>query len=334
MIYVLHGPDDLSKKRFLDSIIKDAIQEELIESNTVKIQGSEMTIAALEMACNTIPFMADKRLVIVEKFLAQFDDARKSRSRTKSAKSSNALAPWDELGSMLGRMPVSTVLIFLEYTIRTGNPILKQISDVVEVWEFPYLTGQKLEDWIRQKVVESGGNIEARAVRRLIDLIGGNLWIMNNEVEKLVLYAKGALIDQYQVDLLVTNAREANIFRAIDAILDGRTSVGINLINALLLNGADVSYVLAMLARQLRLIILAQDLRAQGVARSDLGRRLGLNADFVVRQTENHALRHKPERVFAMYRRLLDADLAIKTGRLSGDLALEILVADLGSKSG
>ena len=59
-----------------------------------------------------------------------------------------------------------------------------------------------------------------------------------------------------------------------------------------------------------------------------MGQRLGVSSQFVIRKTVEQARRHSWDDITWRYNRLLEADLAIKRGRLEPDLALELLVAD------
>ena len=334
MIYVLQGEDDFSKKQFLENLREGIGTPDLLEANTNTLAGAGLTLAHLEAVCNAVPFLAERRLVIVEGLLGQFDNMRADRPRRRPSSGKDALEAWEGLIESLNQTPPTTLLVFMEGRLRRDNPILKQVASAAQVQEFPVPRGERLESWIRQRVDDAGAKITPQAVRRLADLVGGDLWILSGEIEKLALYAGEDAIDEEAVESLVVHAREASIFKAVDTILDGRSSVAIELVNLLRLNGAEVSYIITMLARQLRLILLTQELRAQRLPRSELGRRLGLTVDFAIRQTEEHARRHDPERVTAMYRRLLETDLAIKTGELSEDLALETLVVELSGGPG
>jgi DNA polymerase III delta subunit len=84
-----------------------------------------------------------------------------------------------------------------------------------------------------------------------------------------------------------------------------------------------------MLARQIRLIVRARALRGQGKSEAEIQRRLGLASDFAFRKTLDQAKRYPAALIKKAYRQLLAADLAIKTGRYDGELALNILVAGL-----
>ena len=162
-----------------------------------------------------------------------------------------------------------------------------------------------------------------------MDYVGGDLWVLSSEIEKLSLYCGVKEINEEAVRLLVGHTRAASVFNAVDAILEGRSATALGLVSRLLRSGAEVSYILVMLARQVRLVLLTHELLVQRVPRAEMGRRLGLAAEFAVRRTEEQARRHTHERVIAMHRKLLETDLAIKQGTVAEEQALETLVAEL-----
>jgi DNA polymerase-3 subunit delta len=84
-----------------------------------------------------------------------------------------------------------------------------------------------------------------------------------------------------------------------------------------------------MLSRQMRLVVRARDLRQQRVPESEIRSRLGLSADWLVRKTLEQAGRYTLPRIRQVYEQLLETDLAIKTGKYEGELALVILIAEL-----
>ena len=73
---------------------------------------------------------------------------------------------------------------------------------------------------------------------------------------------------------------------------------------------------------------LARDSLDNGVAQKDLGNRLGISSQFVLHKTVDQARRLSRQAVTSQYRKLLEADLAIKQGQMEPDLALELLVAE------
>jgi DNA polymerase-3 subunit delta len=193
----------------------------------------------------------------------------------------------------------------------------------------PTPNAQALLQWIKRRAADKGSSITPPAMQVLAELVGGDLWTIDRELEKLSLYATGRDITDSDVRAMVPYAQEANIFAAVDAIMDGKPGPALRLLMQLMEDGQEPLYIIAMIERQLRLIALARDLTDRGVSPPDLGRRMGTNSDFVVRKTLGQARRLTLPQIRTKYRRVLESDLAIKQGRLEPALSLQLLVADL-----
>ena len=113
---------------------------------------------------------------------------------------------------------------------------------------------------------------------------------------------------------------------AVDAVLERRSGQALQLITRLLDGGGTVSYVLAMLARQVRLVLLAQELLRDRVPQGEMGARLGIASAYPLRKTLDQARRSRPEAMRQLHGMLLEADIAIKTGEMEEQLALDVLV--------
>ncbi len=71
VIYVLHGEDDFSQKEFLDNLRDEVGVPELLEANTSVLAGGELTLGQLRDVCSVVPFLAERRLVVVKGLLAR-----------------------------------------------------------------------------------------------------------------------------------------------------------------------------------------------------------------------------------------------------------------------
>ncbi len=97
----------------------------------------------------------------------------------------------------------------------------------------------------------------------------------------------------------------------------------------LLQQGAAPAYLRGILARQVRMIVRAGELKRQGKSRAEIQGRLGIPSEFVLRKVLEQAAGHSLARLKEVYHKLLEADLSIKTGRYDGELAMNILIAEL-----
>ncbi len=151
------------------------------------------------------------------------------------------------------------------------------------------------------------------------------------EVDKLLAFARGRTIEDDDVRALVSDIQESTVFALVDAILDHRAGAAENILEEFLERGAAPAYLIAMILRQAGLIVRARDLKERRLPRPQIQSRLGLR-DFALRTTLEQAGRYQTARLKQVYARLLETDLAIKTGKLNGDFALNILIAELAAK--
>jgi len=77
---------------------------------------------------------------------------------------------------------------------------------------------------------------------------------------------------------------------------------------------------------------LVREMRARGQSRNEIQTKLELTSDFLVRKAWEQSAKYSPARLRELYHRLLETDVSIKTGRLDGEIALNILVAELGQR--
>ena len=302
---------------------------EVLEANSHRVSAGQVDLAQLRILCGALPFMAEHRLVVLEGLLSLFDSRGARRRPARSAAGPGHPGNWEDLPRYIEEeMPPTTLLVFLEARVSSGNPMLERLRPLVQVQDLSAPSGEGLSRWIRNQAAKKRAQITPGAIRRLSELVGDNLWRIENELEKLSLYAGDRAIEDGDVRLLVSEAKEASIFGAVDALLEGRPAAALRLLRRLRDDGAEFTYILSMIARQLRLATLARELIDRGLKQKDVGARLGVNREFALKRTMGQARRHSWTSLEWLYKRLLEADLAVKQGRLDQDVALELLVSD------
>jgi len=327
MFYILYGQDDFSLNQAVEKIKADLGDREMVATSTSNLEGQHLTLSELRNKCGAAPFLSSHRLVIVDGLLGRFE-VKQNRPRSGRGKSGNGLGEWEGLASYIEQMPETTVLMLVDGEMKGQNPLLKKLSSLAEVRTFPLLRGRDLKAWIQQRVREEGGDITPQAVNLLAELIGGDLWAMNGEIQKLLLYSQERPISEDDVRQLVSHIQEANIFALVDAVAEGRTELAQRILHRLYDDGVAPTYILVMITRQFRLIAQARDL-GPGLSRLQIQDRLGLKSSYSLDKTLSQAKLYDFEGVKRAYDKLLETDLAIKTGKYSDKLALELLVTEL-----
>jgi len=328
-LYILLGQDDYSLSESLEEIKRGIGNQALLAANTTTLDGQQITLDQLRTVCETLPFLAERRLVIVKGLLERFEPRGKSSRRKKITRVTNHQDEYKSLGAYISQLPDSTILVLIGNRVTSKNPLFSELSAKAKVKSFPLLRGTKLRQWIQKHVMEEGGTISAQAIDLLAKLVGGNLWIMTNEINKLTLFTSGRRIEEGDVKMVVSYAQQASVFAMVDAILEFKVGLAEQSLHQLLQRGASSAYLLVMLSRQVRMIVRVKELRNQRKSEMEIQERLGLTSEFALRKTLEQANRYSLARLKEVYHRLLDADLSIKTGRYDAELALNILIAEL-----
>ena len=300
----------------------------LLDANRHRMAGGQLNAAELTSVCQALPFMDPLRLVVVDGLLSASESRGGGGGRGRGRRGGNAGGGGESLAEAIPRMPDTTLLLLTDGELSGNNALLRQLRPVCTVEEQTAPRGEQLNRWIKRTAEAKGAAASPTAIASLADLVGGDLWTLDQELDKLSLYAAGREIGEADVRLMVAQVREASIFEAVDAMIDGRPDTALRLLAQLRDDGREPLYIIAMVERQLRLLALARDSMDRRLPPEDLKRALGTSSDFVVRKTTTQARRHSRQDIAWRYDRLLQADLAIKQGRLEPDLALELLVGE------
>lgn len=329
LIYVFYGEDDFSSSKAITPLVEAVGPEDMRDSNITVIDGGRFSVDNFGAAAMVVPFLAERRLVIVRGLLATAETQRAGRRgrRTKANDDSRITG----LSKLLPDLPSSTDVIFVDGKIGTDNPILAEIKalgpDLVKQCEYPPMRRDSISEWIRVHTAAKGTSIEPQAVAELAEILGPDLWALDSAIEKLAIYVGNRSITLADVHGLVTGNRESNVFELVDAIMEKRSTNAFNVNERLLNSGATGPYLLSMITRQVRMVAIAQDLASRKVPSNEWGQHIGTSSDFVIRKTSEQARRFSDQAVRDLYRLLLETDLAMKTSDTTEEMALTQLLA-------
>jgi DNA polymerase III subunit delta len=331
LLHVLIGTDDYSIRQALGEIKKSIGDATALMTNTTVLDGRQVTLERLRAACETVPFLAEKRLVIVEGLLERFELKGKN-GKKKAARLPDKPEEYIAIAEAMNKLPPFTELVVIGGEVSVRNPLMRELSAIIKVKNFALLNKPQLNQWIEQRVTGAGGSISPNALGLLVKFVGNDLWTMAGEVDKLAQFAAGRRIEEADVKTVVSDAQEANVFAMVDAVMESRVGAAQELLQQQFRQGAAPAQLLTMIARQVRIIFQVKEMRNRGVPRAIIQTKLGLNAEFVLNKAWAQADKYSMDRLREVFHKLLEADISIKTGKLEGEIALDILVAELGQQ--
>jgi DNA polymerase-3 subunit delta len=338
VFYVLHGEDEFGRAKMLAGFRAELAKDDpsMADLNTTILDGARLTMGELRHACDTIPFLSKRRMVVVRGLLGRLAPG----GRGKGEKAAQGEEPaWrraflDELVAYLPLLPASTRLIFVEEkALSASHPVLKLIKATGEeggafarLFEPP--KERDLPGWIRRHARDSDGEIDREAANLLAVLIGRDLRLLDLETDKLLLYADGRPVNVEDVRALVSRAREESIFDLVDCVGRRETDRALQLLHRMLDDQEAPLYLLTMLARQIRILIQVSELRGQGLKQQEIVSQLSLHP-FVAGKMLAQASNFTMDQLLEAHRRLVETDWSIKTGKVDEELALDMLVVNL-----
>ena len=319
MIRILHGDDEFSISENLFKSKCDIEPSEARQSNIIEFRDSNFKLFDILSAANSVPFLSNKRLIVVHDLLGTLD-----------APKSNVSDEWDDLPTELANLPGTSDVLFVDQVVlRANGRGIKSAGPGADVHEFRLPRRDALNQWISARFTNYHASTTRNVIYRLNHLIGSDLRLLDKEIQKLTTYVGDREVTIKDVDLLVGNAREANIFETIDAILELRTGAAMRLIYNLLGEGKSVGDILFLLARQVRLILLVTDMNQRNVPVDEIGKRTSITHSYALQKTIEQARKFKFSYLTMIHRKILETDISIKTGRRQDLQALEYLVAQI-----
>lgn len=329
--YILHGQEALSRTETLDRLQARLGPPELVALNTTVLDGAEVSLAALQNACNTIPFMAQRRLVIVRGLLTRLVTRPKGKGKRSD------LADWQKrylegLSAYLPHLPDTTRLVFVEtVSLPDNHPILRQAQGDERAFVRHFALPKDFVTWVRRRAADKGGEISPQAATALVQAVGQAPRLLDQELEKLLAFANWERpVTSEDVILLVPYAQEAVIFEAVDALGHRDGVKAARLLHNLLAHGNDPLYLLAMIARQFRLLIQVKELAEEGLGPPAIAQAIKLHP-YPTRKLYVQARNFAMDQLERVHRHLLKIDLQVKTGQMDSVVALDLLIAALST---
>jgi len=331
MIYLWYGEDSFRIQEELSILVNGLGIIDLHDSNVTRLDGSKINLEELISISSTIPFLADKRVVIVNGLLSRFNDRTSSGKRVRknrNTSSKTGAGVWSDLPDYLSNIPETTDLVFIDGDLTQGNNLLSLIRGHVTIKTFHLLTLNEVTDWISKRVSSMNAQIDSDAISSIAQSIGSNLAAIDSELEKLAIYCLDRVITKRDVEDLVSYFKETNIYVAVDAILEGKTRIAIQMIHSLLSDGYSTSSILSLIARQIRLLSLVKDFNSRDVSFSEQMNKLRLPS-YPLQKMHDLENYYNLSRLSHISQKLLEADLLIKTKGTNEELVLDCLITEM-----
>jgi DNA polymerase-3 subunit delta len=323
-IHILHGEDEFSIAEVIQQRFAALGDPTMADMNTTRLDGRANTLDDLATAVSALPFLTPYRLVI---FIHPLERLKSSAQQKR-------------LLEILSRLPPTTLLILaLDRTLTEERDRKRKQIHWLERWGeenadrvvmrlFPVPTGVELARWIQARARVHQGQFTLQAANLLAQQIGPELRVLDHEIQKLLAYVNYTRpVEGDDVQHLTPKTARVGDFALVDALRDRNSRQALQVLRRLL-EEEEPLFLFHRVVGQFRILIQAREVLERGGNKDDLARELRIHP-YAAQISIEHARRFAMADLELIYHRLLEIDVAMKTGVMPGELALDVLVTEL-----
>lgn len=308
--YLIYGVD----KYLIDKEIDKIIKKNKIDNNSIiKYSLNEDSIDNILEDANTFNLFSDTKLIIV-------NDAN------IFASSNDILT--DKIINYLNNYNNKSYLVFtlLSDKIDNRKKITKVMSDKGNIIN---LNKKEVDtNYIISYLKDNGYQINMSDARMILNKTGNNLFSINNELDKLMLFKlEDKVIDKNSIDLLINENIDSSLFALVDSITNKDKNKMLKLYHECLLE-SDPIMIINMLANKYILLYQVKRLISDGYSDDKIAKELEVHP-YPVKLARNMCYSYSVKEILDIILKLANLDKDIKLGNVNGEVGLEFLLLSI-----
>lgn len=309
-IYLLYGEEGYLKKQYRDRIKAAVCGEDTM--NYAYFEGKGADVNEIISIADTMPFFAEKRLVVVENsgFFKKADE---------------------KMLEYLNHLSESTVLVFVEEETDKRGKMFKKTKELGYVCEMAVQTPATLGKWIVGILQQEGKKITKETLDYFLAASGTDMSTISNELEKLISYTAGReVVMQKDISEVCSVLAVSKIFDMVDAMGNKNRVKALEFYYDMIEVREPPMRILYMLSRQFRMILEAKELLRNGMDRKAIAEKLAL-APFIVNKVLRQSEKFKEEDIKEALEECLRTEEDIKNGRMEDKTGVEMILIKYAS---
>lgn len=310
--YLLFGEEQALAEHAVELLQEQLIPEGMASLNCQRLDGQKVAEQELLTALRTPPMFGERRLVVIDQpwFLTGKKEGQAAG-----------------LEQTLGDLPDFICLVLLAAQVDKRLKLVKRLTATASTHEFPALNAGEAASWVDDRLRRAGIGGYGLG-KQIVERAGSSLRVLRLEVDKLVAYAGGSSLQTEDIACLVRNDMATSVFDLVDAVGQRRLEQALYLADQLQTEGQAPLYILSMISRQLRLLLLARMQLDSGASEQQAAGALGIHP-FPAGKCVVQARLWPQAMLQQAVTRCLEAEEMIKTGQLTEQRALDQLLLNL-----
>lgn len=309
--YLLFGEEAYLKHQYKEKLL-NALNPDGDTMNFSRYEGKGVDVKQLIDLCETMPFFAERRIILLE-------DTGFFKNKC------------EELADYMKSLPDYLVLVFSESEVDKRSRMYKAVKSGGRVTEFAKQDEKTLMRWAAGILGKEGRKITQRDMELFLTKTGTDMGNIRMELEKLVAYTEGKdIVAAEDIEAVCVTQTTNKIFDMVRAVTEKNQKKALELYYDLLTLKEPPMRILFLLAKQFRQLLLTKKMAGEGASQNEIASRLGVPS-FVVRNISACARSYTVEELERAVEDFVDAEEAVKTGRLGDVLSVELLIVKYSS---
>ena len=310
-VYLLYGPEDYLRKSYARQLREALIPPDDMMNFTL-FHGDETDPEEVIDMGMTEPFLTQRRVVLLE-------DTGFFRSAC------------DRLADFFGHIPDTLIVICSEESVDKRSRLYKTAAKNGRVVEFARQKEDRLVSWVISGMRSYGKEISPADARLFVNRVGPEMGLLKNEIDKLISYTGSRpAVTGADIETITVVRLEDRIFEMISAIADRKQQRALDLFYDLLMLKESPVKILVLLGRYYNQLRKAKELAGRNLPAKEISSQTGI-PPFTLKNALRIAETYSVADLARALEDIVQTDEAIKTGRITDRLALELLIIRLTS---
>lgn len=310
--YLLYGDEAYLKQQYKHNLVK-ALNPDGDTMNFNHYEGKGVDVKQLIDLCETMPFFADRRVILLE-------DTGFFKNKS------------EELADYMKELPDYLCMVFVESEVDKRNRMYKAVKACGTIAEFARQDEKTLMRWAAGILGKAGKKITQRDMELLLTKTGTDMGNLRMELEKLICYTEGRdVVTAEDIEEICTTQTTNRIFDMVRAVTEKNQKRALDLYYDLLTLKEPPMRILFLLAKQYRQLLQVKQFAEAGLAQQEMASKLGVPS-FAVRNIASCARAYTISELEQAIKDFVDAEESVKMGRLEDKLSVELLIIKYSSK--
>lgn len=322
--YLLMGEEEYLLEEAIELLKKTYIDDNFEALNYTVLDGRIATIDDLINTCETLPFMSSKKMVVL-KDINQFFD--------KEDTLKDIYTYLDDLGNH-----VCLLLVDNNNELKKNTKLYKHYNKNNNVVDFTKLKGKDLSQWVEHIIKGNNAKISFSNINYFIQHssylsrnVNSTLYDLENELKKVISYAKGMEVQKEDIDFVMVKSLDNNIFDLLTAINKSDIDRSLSIFNEIYLSNEPIPKILFMISRQIRLMLGYNIYRDKGYTDGEIIDKLMIKS-YEYSKISTQAKMYKIKTLEGFLNLILEVDKKLKTISTDSKIEMEILIINLSRK--